>query len=159
MDLISTATIEFGTLGLNGLSARHKAIASNIANADTPGYKRMDVTFEDQLGKIINTENMKENQRVLNSMDNGVLAAMGGNTNSAAMKGPLAVNYDQASMRMEDFQPQTIESDLNSPNTNGNSVDIEQEMSELTKTGMSYNAVASLQSKEFKGLAEIIRGS
>lgn len=34
---------------LDGLSVRHKVIADNIANVETPGFKRSDVSFEDQL--------------------------------------------------------------------------------------------------------------
>ena len=37
------------TRSLDGLSLRHKVIASNLANASTPGFKRRQVTFEDQL--------------------------------------------------------------------------------------------------------------
>ena len=148
MDLINTKTIEFATLGLDGLSARHKAISSNIANAETPGYKRVDVTFEDQLDKIINTEYVKENQRLKNSVDNQL--------NNAA-KTPLSVNYNQTLMEFSDFNPQTIESDENPPNETGNTVNIEKEMSSLTKNGMTYNALATLQAKEFRSLSEIIR--
>lgn len=152
MDLISSRTIDITSLGLDGLSARHKAIASNIANADTPGYKRADVTFEDQLEQIIKAEDFKESVRLQNSAD--------GNPNFAlnyAAKGPLNVNLNQAFMEMSDFNPQTVEGTENSPNTKGNTVNIEQEMSFLTRTGMTYNALATLQSKEFKNLSEIIR--
>lgn len=34
---------------LDGLSLRHRVVASNLANASTPGFKRRDVSFEDQL--------------------------------------------------------------------------------------------------------------
>ncbi len=34
---------------LNGLSRRQTAIAANVANIDTPGYQRQEVTFEDAL--------------------------------------------------------------------------------------------------------------
>src|SRR5712691_7905930 len=38
---------------LTGLSRRHEAIASNIANIDTPGYQRREVSFEDALKKQV----------------------------------------------------------------------------------------------------------
>ncbi|HBG48373.1 MAG TPA: hypothetical protein DDW90_02475, partial [Cyanobacteria bacterium UBA9971] len=76
-----------------------------------------------------------------------------------AAKSPLSVNYNQTLMEFSDFNPQTIESDENSPNETGNTVNIEKEMSSLTKNGMTYNALATLQAKEFRGLSEIIRGS
>lgn len=36
---------------LDGLSLRHRVTASNLANASTPGFKRQEVSFEDQLEK------------------------------------------------------------------------------------------------------------
>lgn len=38
---------------LEGTWARNQAIAGNIANADTPGYKRQDVAFESYLAQAI----------------------------------------------------------------------------------------------------------
>ncbi|GJQ23642.1 MAG: flagellar basal body rod protein FlgB [Candidatus Brocadia sapporoensis] len=32
---------------------KHKVIANNIANVNTPGYKKMEVSFSDQLEKVI----------------------------------------------------------------------------------------------------------
>ncbi len=37
------------TAALDGLAARQRAISANLANSSTPGYKRMTVSFEDQL--------------------------------------------------------------------------------------------------------------
>lgn len=37
---------------LDGLAARHRAFAQNIANVETPGYKAIDVRFEDQLRRV-----------------------------------------------------------------------------------------------------------
>jgi len=150
MDLISTNTIEFTALALNGLSARHKAISSNIANADTPGYKRVDVSFEDQLSKIINTESSKEAARIANS----VMQPVAGKTEL-----PLTVNNNSSMMENYNFQPMLTESDINQPDAKGNSVDLEQEMSKLAKNGMTYDALALIQSKEFKMLGEVLKGT
>jgi flagellar basal-body rod protein FlgB len=38
---------------LDGLSIRHAAIASNVANMRTPGYRQVSVTFEPQLADAI----------------------------------------------------------------------------------------------------------
>jgi flagellar basal-body rod protein FlgB len=35
------------------LSAREKLVASNIANADTPGYKTRDVNFQDEFQSLL----------------------------------------------------------------------------------------------------------
>lgn len=34
---------------------RHKVLASNIANADTPGYKAKDISFQQELDRAVNT--------------------------------------------------------------------------------------------------------
>jgi len=36
---------------MNLLSARQKLVSSNIANADTPGYKTKDIDFQSELAK------------------------------------------------------------------------------------------------------------
>lgn len=37
---------------LDGLALRHTAIAANIANANTPGYRPLQVSFEGQLASV-----------------------------------------------------------------------------------------------------------
>ncbi len=39
---------------LDGTISRHKALAGNIANVETPGYTRKEVSFEDQLNTLMN---------------------------------------------------------------------------------------------------------
>ena len=39
-------TVDVLTAALHGYGARHAALANNLANAETPGYKRIDVSFE-----------------------------------------------------------------------------------------------------------------
>lgn len=45
-------TVEMATLALDAASLRHQAIAHNIANANSPGFAPMRVSFEDQLGAV-----------------------------------------------------------------------------------------------------------
>lgn len=42
---------------LDGLWKRNEAISQNIANVDTPGYKRKDVVFEQYLQEALMTNN------------------------------------------------------------------------------------------------------
>ena len=39
--------------GINAETLRQKAIANNIANLETPGYRRIDVKFEELLAKCL----------------------------------------------------------------------------------------------------------
>ncbi|HEY4481576.1 MAG TPA: flagellar basal body rod protein FlgB [Candidatus Brocadiaceae bacterium] len=41
-------------------SVKHKVIANNIANVNTPGYKKMEVSFADQLEKALNKDSMNK---------------------------------------------------------------------------------------------------
>jgi flagellar basal-body rod protein FlgB len=41
---------------LDGAASRQRALADNIANADTPGYTRKDVSFEQELRLLISQE-------------------------------------------------------------------------------------------------------
>jgi flagellar basal-body rod protein FlgB len=51
--LLNTETFLSAQGALDGLSARHAAIADNIANVNTPGYKRKEVPFEDALARPV----------------------------------------------------------------------------------------------------------
>ncbi len=51
MKLIDSTQTQLLSKAMDAYSLRQKAIASNVANLDTPGYKRIDVSFEDQLQK------------------------------------------------------------------------------------------------------------
>jgi flagellar basal-body rod protein FlgB len=51
MKLIDTQHTDLLKKALDAYALRQKAIASNVANIDTPGYKRLEVNFEDALQK------------------------------------------------------------------------------------------------------------
>jgi len=52
MKLIENAHIKLMAKAMDAYSLRQKATASNIANIDTPGYKKLSVSFEDHLRSI-----------------------------------------------------------------------------------------------------------
>lgn len=45
--------VDMLTAGMKGASAQHRAIADNIANARTPGYRRKTIQFEQALAKAL----------------------------------------------------------------------------------------------------------
>jgi flagellar basal-body rod protein FlgB len=47
--LIDNGLIALTGLALDATTMRHRAIAQNIANANTPGYRPVDVSFETQV--------------------------------------------------------------------------------------------------------------
>ena len=68
MDLITSRTIDILHLGMDGLMDRQHAISSNIANVQTPDYKRKEVAFESQLAEIIEREDLKDYIKGQNSI-------------------------------------------------------------------------------------------
>jgi flagellar basal-body rod protein FlgB len=66
LKLIDTSHSKLMGKALDAYNMRQKAIASNVSNIDTPGYKRLEVSFEEQLAKADKlkfSENTKENVR------------------------------------------------------------------------------------------------
>lgn len=48
--------VDFLEAGIRAESLRQKAIANNIANLQTPGYRRVDVKFEELLAKSLDSD-------------------------------------------------------------------------------------------------------
>ena len=49
------SVIAFLEAGIRAETLRQKAIANNVANLQTPGYRRLDVKFEDLLAKSLDS--------------------------------------------------------------------------------------------------------
>lgn len=56
---------QFDTLAalVDATALRHRVLAQNVANVNTPGYRRMDVSFEETLAKQIDRTGMPELDR------------------------------------------------------------------------------------------------
>ncbi|MDH7602691.1 MAG: flagellar basal body rod protein FlgB [Armatimonadota bacterium] len=52
-DLFGDPTSSILAKALDAAAARHRAIANNIANVETPGYKRIFVSFEEELKRAL----------------------------------------------------------------------------------------------------------
>lgn len=52
MSLIDQSTVGLLSMALDATALRQRAIAQNIANANTPGYQRIGVSFESHLGAL-----------------------------------------------------------------------------------------------------------
>lgn len=56
MKLIDTQHSKLMARAMDAYALRQKAIASNVANVDTPGYKRLEVNFEEKLQKMMDMQ-------------------------------------------------------------------------------------------------------
>ena len=52
--------VDFLVAGIKAEGLRQKAIANNIANLETPGYRRIDVKFEELLAKALDSSGKAE---------------------------------------------------------------------------------------------------
>lgn len=118
--------------GLDGLSLRNRVLADNIANADTPGFKRSDVNF----GNVL--------QAALGNQDPGQLELK--RTSPRHLPGTGSLNGNFVILD----QTTTIRND-------GNNVDIDQEMTNLAENTLQYNALARSLTSHLAMLRQVIQ--
>ena len=99
---------------------RNEAISNNIANVDTPGYKRQDVAFESVLQQALGNNRYE-------SMDDKVA-----NVDLSRLRGRAYVDYANYSYRLD-----------------GNNVDIENENVMLAENQLKYQGLISSINQEF----------
>lgn len=135
----SQQTTDALEVALKGLGMRSEAISGNIANINTPGYKRRTVDFEQTLMKQIQKGNKLSDipmeKTHANHYSNDV----------------FEINQIKDSMSIETTSEGSF-------HVNGNNVDIDREMIELSKTGLRYKAVSKMAKKNFETMRGIIRG-
>ncbi|GAV26154.1 flagellar basal-body rod protein FlgB [Carboxydothermus islandicus] len=57
MDILGGVTYNLLKLGLDAAAKRQQVIAHNIANVNTPGYRKEVVVFEEKVQEFLNTKN------------------------------------------------------------------------------------------------------
>ena len=123
-------TIDFmGTL-LDVKFKRHELISNNLANVDTPGYKRYDISFEELLKSKINRKSISLTKTNDKHMD--------------SKKG------------LSEIRPQIYRDESVSYRNNNNNVDIDKEIVEMVKNAMAYNIISEQISTNFKLLGTAI---
>lgn len=101
---------------------RHKVISDNIANVDTPGFKRSTVTFESQLKRALDSE------EIMRKEPQGYLT----NRKHIAFNRPM--DWRDVESRI------SVEYDTNYRNDKNN-VDIEKEMTDAVVNTLRYRAL------------------
>ena len=106
---------------------RNEAISNNIANVDTPGYKRQDVAFESVLQQALGNNRYE-------SMDDKVA-----NVDLSRLRGRAYLDYANYSYRLD-----------------GNNVDIDTENVELASEQIKYEALTSSISSQFSRMKSVL---
>lgn len=121
----------FNTLNsaLNYASLKQKVISQNIANVDTPNYKAQDVSF---------------NSIFQNELGQGF---------STYKTDKRHIDFSDDSTQPEITTRQNVQY-----NNNGNSVDMDQEMSDLATNQIYYDALVQQLNSKFSNLQTVIMG-
>ncbi|OCT13822.1 flagellar basal-body rod protein FlgB [Paenibacillus pectinilyticus] len=120
---------------LDASTLRQKVVANNIANVDTPNFKRSDVSFEELLH---------------NQMSAATPSIEGYRTD------PRHFVIGNTNTELPNSEIKTDES--TAVNTNNNNVDMDYEMSLMAKNQLKYNAMIQQMNSEFKKMRTVIGG-
>jgi flagellar basal-body rod protein FlgB len=117
---------------------RRSVIATNMANANVPNFKRSMVNFESELKRALDTEKQKP----------GLELEL---TNSKHIP-----NWKERDYR--DVQIRRVLDYTSTYNNNGNNVDPEQEVMLALENQMSYSLLAQAATIEFSQVNQVLRG-
>ncbi|OQX29029.1 MAG: flagellar basal-body rod protein FlgB [Spirochaeta sp. LUC14_002_19_P3] len=114
---------------LSATSLRRQVITNNLSNAETPNFKRSEVSFEARLGEALKAE--KEVQPT------GYLT----NEKHIPFSRPVDINA---------VDPRVTLDYLTTAKNNGNNVDVERELNDSVKNQMMYELMTSVVSHQFR---------
>lgn len=134
MNLLNDISFQRLQGALDASNIRQRTIADNIANADTPYFKRSDVAFEEMLQEQMNGDMPVLKGKVTDSR-HFVIGP------SSSIPTPV-VNMDQST----------------SMNNNQNNVDVDKEMSLLAENQLRYNAYIQQVNEQIKMMRVGIEG-
>jgi flagellar basal-body rod protein FlgB len=124
--------IKIGKYALDLLALRHKLIASNIANVETPGYKSRDVEFKELLNDAVDKNHQ---DMTLHTTHPHHIRPENSSTR------PLIKLEGNSAMR-NDF----------------NDVDIDKELSKMTQTAMLYKSIVQGIIGKLSILDNVVKG-
>ncbi|MCS7234187.1 MAG: flagellar basal body rod protein FlgB [Synergistetes bacterium] len=113
---------------LSALSLRQEVIANNIANVNTPEYRRKEVTFEEELKEALSQQPKKLRGYVTH---------------------PRHIPIPQPQLTLESVKPEVWERDDLFFRNDKNGVDIDLELAELAKNAMKHAALSRTLTRKF----------
>lgn len=126
-DLFDKTTRALGA-SVNLRQTRNNVISSNIANAETPGYQAKKMDFENALSRALDFEDM-------------------GN-----LEGSKPEHYPTGPGALSRVRADIYENPDVSVNNDGNTVDVEREMTALAENSIMYKAAIQLINKKMAAL-------
>ncbi|GKU78619.1 flagellar basal body rod protein FlgB [Paenibacillus sp. L3-i20] len=136
MNLLNGAAFKRMESAVYAAEMRQRVISNNVANAETPHFKRSEVLFEQLLEQSMGSEGLN---KLAGRRTDSRHIEIGAN----ASKVPFA---------------EVVTDDSTSMNNNQNNVDVEREMSLLAKNQLSYNFYIKQINHDLKMLRTGIEG-
>ena len=118
---------------LNFRGERQKVISSNIANINTPNYKTKELVFEDELNNSI--------------------------SNSLQMKATNIKHISNINSSFANFNPKLTQVKNLEEQNDGNNVNIDSQMSEMSKNKILFDAIQSSIKRDSRLFRSIIESS
>ncbi|GAB6931507.1 flagellar basal body rod protein FlgB [Paenibacillus sp. JCM 10914] len=134
MNLLNNGSFQRLQSGLNASNLRNTVIANNIANADTPHFKRSEVSFENLLKK---------------EMDGAQLSLRGRRTDPRHFVIGSTGGIPEASV---------LRDGTSSMNNNENNVDADREMSLLADNQLRYNSYIQAVNEQIRMMRTALEG-
>jgi flagellar basal-body rod protein FlgB len=113
---------------MDAASLRNDVIANNIANVDTPDFKKSEVSFSDKIRDVLLNQSIHIKLEL---------------TDKRHLTG-------SNSPGIQTIRPEILSCDSSTYRNDGNNVDIDVEMAELTKNKIFYDAMGQSISNEIK---------
>ncbi len=127
--------VTLGQMALGNNLLRHEAISNNIANVDTPFYKRKMITFESELNRVLEQEKK--------------ISPPFHTTNERHIPFETKKHYTSVTSKiLEEF-------DTNFRNDKNN-VDIEKEVSDMVKNNLHFEAISKSISDHFVRIKSVL---
>jgi len=115
---------------------RHQVSANNIANADTPNFKRSTVNFESELKRALDSEKEEKPKAYLTH--------------------PKHIPFDKT-QNYRDVRPRRVLDYLSQSDNNGNNVNLEEESMLLLQNQLRYNLLTRSISNQFDRVNIVLR--
>ena|SRR5690554_6084587 len=131
--LLTDGTNHVLQLALDAAAERQRVSAHNLANVNTPDFKRQEVQFEEKLKAAL----------------------------FASPKLPLTKTHERHLPRplaLSELQHKVVTDNSTSMRSDGNNVDIDREMVQLSMNQLQYNAVTQVLNNRYGTLRYILQG-
>lgn len=121
---VSDKTLKALTTALNFREMRQELISSNVANANTPGFKAKKMDFEEALARALDVD---------------------GQMKMGATDGR---HFNVGNGGFNNLEPEIYENPNGVVSENGNTVDVEAEMATMAENKLMYDALVQLINKK-----------